>query len=326
MSLVNHNNSKIHISALILLWLIGSILTIVYFFITEESHTTIVRNHINPLIIINKQGSIIGSFTATDNNLGAVKIRLQNSDFVNEVAIFKIKNINERNWYHVSNIVASQFNVIPFYSFGIPIIKKSINQKYVFQIELVHSINKLAILSINKQHPYLITKYQYSKKLLSSPVGLSDFIHKKIISYLSEPNFWRVFIVLHTPLILYLLYLTTHKLLIKIFIKKNSHLLGIHHSLITVSLAMIFIDICIMCPLRNFLWLVVLLIWILRAALYRDPANLTFRISIFLLIQSTYYLSADMLWPAEISASWSLLLLAIGLVQTVLEYRIHSYS
>src|SRR3989338_165248 len=122
----------------------GVILSFVYFFNSDINPNVISINH-SVTSVQDKGGVVSGTFTAQENYLGVVTVRFDKKEQLSGDSIFRIKNVLDDDWYHTATISAEQYYTLPFYSFGFPVIEKSKNQTYQFQIKLLSVDRGLAL-------------------------------------------------------------------------------------------------------------------------------------------------------------------------------------
>ena len=145
-----------------LILLLAAVFLSVIFFFNSDLNPNVLSHNESGQKIIKTNNSISGKFKASDNYLGIISVRF-NKENLSGNSIFQIKNVLEEDWYHTATISAVQYNTLPFYSFGFPIIEKSKNQIYQFQIKLFSGNRGL---SLSKQAPVLVTNYAYPKEIL----------------------------------------------------------------------------------------------------------------------------------------------------------------
>ncbi|MCX6732301.1 MAG: hypothetical protein NTV98_02060, partial [Candidatus Roizmanbacteria bacterium] len=145
--------------------LLGTTLSIVFFFNSDINPNVLSYNHTTNNVYEN-YSAVKGKFIAQNNYLGLVTLRFNNTEPLAGDTVFRIKNIVDANWYHVATIAAIQYSSFPLYSFGMPIIAKSKNQTYEFEIQFLdESLNKES-LTLSNKYPVLISQYKFPKKIL----------------------------------------------------------------------------------------------------------------------------------------------------------------
>jgi len=296
----------------------GVILSFVYFFNSDINPNVISINH-SVTSVQDKGGVVSGTFTAQENYLGVVTVRFDKKEQLSGDSIFRIKNVLDDDWYHTATISAEQYYTLPFYSFGFPVIEKSKNQTYQFQIKLLSVDRGLAL---SRQEPVFVSNYAYPKEILLGNFGLlKDFAQKKIDYYFSTQNYWKVFFVYSLPLLLYLLYiLALHRFISdknknrfeKIF--KNFA----KPTIITILVAMA-IDIFVIRKYTNSTTSWLTLLWILGVISYRLEAKYSFGFALIFLTFCPFLLVVPMDWVAEKSAIWAYMMLIVGTLQLIFE-------
>jgi hypothetical protein len=315
---MNKNNVFLKIVVGVLLFILSLGLSLVYF-LNSDINPNIRSHDESSLDIIQKNNVISGKFKSSDNYLGIISVRLRNESINSEDSVFKIKNILDDNWHHIATISATQYYTQPFYSFGFPVIEKSKDKVYQFEIKLLSGNRGL---SLSKQEPVLVSSYAYPKEIfLKNPRLLLRFIRNKVSYYLHSQDSWKVYFVYNLPLLLYLLYiLALHRFISdknknrfkKIF--KNFA----NPTIITILVAMA-IDIFVIRKYTNSTTSWLTLLWILGVISYRLEAKYSFGLALIFLTFCPFLLSANMNWAAEKSAIWTYMMLAIGTFQSLFE-------
>lgn len=149
---------------------------------------------------------IIGSFTASENNLGIIGFRFWtfyrlNGDFVK----FRIKEANSPTWYYQAEYKSDQFPPNNYFTFGFPEIKNSLGKVYNFEIESLEGIAGDAV-GISDVDPVYIVKYKYPKNLVvSSPKNFVNFIYIKLTNLIRNSYFSSASFVFLLPVMIYVL-------------------------------------------------------------------------------------------------------------------------
>lgn len=144
------------------------------------------RNLLDKTKLLTRE-TIQENFIARTDNLGTIAIPFDtNGKSVDDKIIFRIKEVNSKNWYYQNTYNANQFQTNITFPFGFPIISNSKDKKYSFQIESLTGKNNNAI-SLSKTNVYFLTKYKFSKaELINNPQILLQFFVLKINSRLDS--------------------------------------------------------------------------------------------------------------------------------------------
>jgi len=301
--------------------LISITLTLLFFFNSDINPNIFSFNHQNYTLQHIEKG-IRGVFTAQDNYLGIVKVRLKRSESLSGNSIFRIKESKSKEWLSVSNIDASQYNTIPFYSFGLPPIQNSKGKVYIFEITLNKKNSQK--LQLDKQYPVLASQYQYPKNLLLSDKKIFlSFMWGKITYYGLNANFLKIIIVYNIPLLLYFAYVAFGSKLISEKFKSKvgkyvSHLLKPYILLIALG---IFIDVFVIRKYSDYTTILFTLLWIFAIAAYKFESRYSFAIALVFLTFCPFILSANMDFVAEKSAIWAYMFLVVGIFHSITEVK-----
>ncbi|MFZ2072730.1 MAG: hypothetical protein WAV10_03575 [Minisyncoccia bacterium] len=312
---------------LISIFSIGLILSHVKIFNSDTNPNVVSYNHVNTYS--NSQNNIItGNFTATENYLGIVKVRINNNNKLpKEKTVFRIKNILDSDWYHIATVSADQYNSYELYPFGMPVIANSKGQNYIFEIFFYDKTSAGNIhLSFGQTKPQLISQYQFPKKiLLEDGKLLVNFILKKFIYYTSEGNTWKVFGIYSIPFFLYLNYLIFKS---KIYsFKIIQHIKKMFVPLLKPSVLFvifcIYVDIFIIRKYSDINTMLFSLLWILSLLAYRYESNRSFGIALSFLTFCPFLLLAEMNWMAVKSAVWAFMFLVVGVMHATIEIKVN---
>jgi len=172
---------------------INSYSAFTFFTVVEESNSAIrFSNKNKPLY---KGDRITGEFTASENNLGLVLVRLFNYNKTNSGQVsFTLRdkidnNLNIKNTYNVD-----QFQPNEYFTFGFPLISNSKGKKYSFEI-ISLSGKKGEAISLSKKKPSFAAIYNFSGgELKSNKATLARFVYKKIIFALNNVNYKDIFL------------------------------------------------------------------------------------------------------------------------------------
>lgn len=193
------------------LWILLSIYTLLTY---NASFTVLPYSHmqqdvISPRRITLTAGKkITGQFVATDDNLGAVAVRLHNfhgGGVEEDRIMFRFKEKGAKFWYYVHEYTGGQFHELDLFPFGFPIISHSQGKTYVFEVESKYGYN-LTSLDLTDLDPIVVSEYQYPKSLLLQNKELMNmFIKKKITYQLQNLDIRIMLLIFPLPLLLYLL-------------------------------------------------------------------------------------------------------------------------
>lgn len=299
------------------------ILTTVFFFNSDINPNVLSANHSNNSIQ-NKRGVISGKFTAQENFLGIVTIRFNNKESPIGNSVFKIKNILDDGWYHEATIAASQYYTVPQYAFGIPVIAKSKNQTYLFEIRHLDNTPDGRSLILSSKYPVLISQYSFPKSIfIENKSLLFEFIYKKISYFMLDEASWKVLLVYSIPLVLYLLFLIFESKLqtFRFVIKAREKLTSIFKPYLLFLFLYIFIDVFIIRKYSESVITLFIFLWILEVSANRLESRYSFALAFVLFMFCPFLLSVNIDWVAEKSALWAYMFLVMGTVHALIELR-----
>lgn len=308
---------------------VALLFSLAFFFNSDINPNILPFNH-PTTNIINNNGIISGRFTAAENYLGIISVRFDKTTSLSGNSIFRIKNVLDKDWYHVATISATQYNAFPQYSFGIPVIAKSKKQSYQFEIYISNndSLNS-SRLNLSSKYPVLISQYAFPKSILVQNKNLLfEFIYKKISYYAREESSRSVLMVYSIPLVLYFFYL-----IFKNSLRNSMPILRIKDELIhilkpysSLVLFFIFIDIFIIRKGQGFNIFLFIFLWTLGLIAYRFKSHHSFFISFIFLTFCPFLLLANMSWIVEKSAMWAYIFLTVGTMHLMLEMKTNESS
>jgi len=299
------------------------LLSIIYFFNSDINTNVLSFNH-STNSIQNNNGVITGKFTAQENYLGIITVWFDNKLIPSDYSVFKIKNVLEKDWYYKTIVPISQYNISPQHPFGIPIIEKSNNQTYQFEVKLLENTKNTPGLALSNKFPVLISHYVFPKNvLLKNNELLSEFMLKKILYHSNDDSFWKVLIVYNVPLILYLIYLLFKRKIrsfdiFKQVIRKLSFVLNPYLLFVFLCIG---IDIFVVKKYTDTTTSILTFLWIIGIFAYRLESRYSFGFALIFLIFCPFLLSADMTWVPEKSATWAYMFLVVGTIQAVFELK-----
>ncbi len=150
--------------------------------------------------------------SANENNFEVLILHLihktKNKNIVNmktnQKLIFKIKQVNENNWYAVNTYPIKNILDSKEYLFGFPTILDSKNKKYIVQLSMSNLSNSdyLIVDLYNNYGVYSVNK----TKLLKHPLQLISFIESKIY-YVVGNSEAELDIILFLPFAIFSIYL-----------------------------------------------------------------------------------------------------------------------
>lgn len=272
-------------------------------------------------VIKNTNGIISGKFTANDDYLSLITVKFDNPITPNGNSLFRIKNILDNDWYQVATISASNYFVVPQYTFGFPTIDKSKNKIYYFEIKMIDESNQL---TLSRKYPVLISQYQYPKNALFENKQLFiEFLIKKLTYYINGDIAWKVVAVYTFPFFLYLIYSVrfirlVFKTHIHLFKTKLYQLLSPYMFIIFLG---IFIDIFIIRKYLDTTTILFTILWILGVTSYRLNAYFSFVIAFILLMFSPIVQFAHLDWIGTKSAVWAYMFFIVGTFHIVIELK-----
>jgi len=297
--------------------------SIIFFFNSDINPNILSVNHFTNNIK-NNNGGVSGTFTAQDNYLGIITVRFDKKEQLSGNSMFRIKNALDEDWYHEATVAAEQYYTIPQYSFGLPVIARSKNKTYQFEIQLLDNTTSSSGLSLSNKYPVLISHYAFPKNIfVENKMLLAQFIFKKISYYINQEFAWKVLAVYSIPLILYLLCLVfEHKLQsFEFIIEAKEKLSAILKPYILILFLSIFIDIFVIRKYSDSTTTLFTFLWILGVAAYRLESRYSYGVALIFLTFCPFLLSANMDWVAEKSAVWAYIFLVVGTVHGIIEMK-----
>jgi hypothetical protein len=147
---------------------------------------------------------LTGSFKAVENNLGILSLQFKSLSPVKGTLQFTLFDDNNTKLAY-NEYDTRQLYYLSEYPFGFPIIENSKGKTYHFKIAFLAD-NKDAQEALKINESNLITKYKFdSKKIISEPELLFNFIFKKIVFTLSLVGQTKFYVLYFLPLLLLLL-------------------------------------------------------------------------------------------------------------------------
>ena len=314
---MNKNNVFFKIVVGVFLFILSLGLSLVYF-LNSDINPNIRSHNESSFDIIQNNNVISGKFKATGDYLAIVSVRFEKKNFSDEDSVFGIKNALDDDWYHIATVSATQYSTLPFYSFGFPVIEKSKDKVYQFEIKLLSGNRGL---SLSKQEPVLVSSYVYPRKILfKNPSLLMGFIRDKVSYFLHSQGMLRVFVIFNLPLFLYLFYnFLLHKFIPKNIKQKAKKLIKIlTEPTIFIILIAMMIDIFIIRKYSDNIILLLTSLWIMAIITYHLDIKITFGLALIFLSFCPFLSILPMNWIAEKSAIWAYMML-VGTFQSLFE-------
>lgn len=348
----------------VILFLFGLVFS-VYHIVSYDTYFTvmpIVQEHEASINIPRNQlvdgTPVTGEFKASDNNLGAVALRIKdlNAETVSDNfhIYFRIKEQGEKTWYSSNSYKGGQFHDLDLFPFGFPLIANSKNKIYTVELYSKGATSENALTIDTRQK--IVGEYLLQKSDLKKPANALRYIEGKLI-YLFH-NIGGVFSVLVYFLPLYgYFYLLAEKertgipfwvsvILFIPFIRKAfispfvtciNYLLRLLYkgkiieeykpvqtipSTNILLFFVILVDIFLIDKTNNFLLFIILVFWGLSLELHKLRIQSSFLLAGGFLLLSLLLLLVHLDSFAEQSAIWAYLFLVIGVMHTVIILRL----
>lgn len=110
-------------------------------------------------------------FLSPAESFGIIAVKFSNNNKINQDSlIFRIKEIDEKDWFYENHYKTDQFQNNQFFTFGFPKITEATNQKFVFEIESIAGTNEDSVsifLTPDKDVVFKLIKEEPAKKLIS---------------------------------------------------------------------------------------------------------------------------------------------------------------
>lgn len=291
----------------LILFISALALSVIYFLNSDINPNVISYDH-SAVNIVQSNGGVRGEFMASDNFLGLLTLRFDNKEIIEKKSIFRIKEKNSVDWYHASNIDTVQYNIKPFYTFGLPVIANSKNKTYQFEIAIFDYVSGDPSLELSKQMPLITSRYVFPWKVLFSDKDiLFNFLAQKISYQMQNTYAPWVFFAYFLPLIGYILYINVlHK-----YFPITFHV----RPFLLVTLLGVGFDMFILRNNYNIPALILGLMWIFGIITHKVKPQTSILIALILLIWCPFFLVAHMEWVAEKVANWMFIFSTIGVIQ-----------
>ncbi|MFA6004866.1 MAG: hypothetical protein WC775_00070 [Patescibacteria group bacterium] len=303
----------VRVAAGLMIVVVSGISALAYFLNSDFSPTVLSANqHVD---IVTKPQRIVGTFTASEMNLGIVSLKFDQKIPLEGSIHFSLRRFGSNTRYAVSTITAPQLMPETFIDFGLPIIKDSKNVKYVFEISLKSKKNPNQRMVLSSNSPVFITRYSFSKKeLLTDREVLRNFIYKKLSYYASTEHSWKIFFIYSIPILLYILYLAAgrHATSTEDRNTLTETLRVLSRPSVLPIIAWIWIETFLIRTSSDMSIALPMLWWFVCAAAYRLSGSYSFRIALFFFAATPLLVFAHMSWVAEKSAVWAFAFLTAG--------------
>lgn len=252
-----------------------------------------------------------GEFVSRDNNLGIIAVRFNTFFRINDdVVRFRIRKKGNKNWDYENNYTTPQFQPNQLFTFGFPIIPDSAGKIYQFEIESLRGEPGNAV-ALSTTEPIYVTKYQYSKELITSNRNYAiTFIYKKTINSITNLGFILASFAYALPLLVYLIWL----LLFKKYLSKKYYLVLLPIILmLIVSITNTAHDDSIVLGL--------IFLWSLTLIAYQLESTISLFFSLTLIIISPLLLTIQQEDLSKNITMWGYILLVIGIFQLIYALR-----
>lgn len=333
------------------LFVLGSILTCLYIFLSDFSFTILTKKH-DPSTLTSTNDSyllkghiISGSFTAHDDYLGIVLVQLDSFGKKNQdIMRFRIKEQGAMEWYYEQDIDASKVYGDPLFPFGIPAIENSQGIEYTFEIESLSGTERNAI-ALDHSNPKLLSKYQYPRSLLFQDLSSTiTFINKKLLSSLENFSLMNYVFAYFLPFVLFTLRKPISTIVMPCLrflqryigsiplLKREEWLMKIiecrisesdirKRPIFSVTIALLTLNIFFV-PffLNGIIWTIIIL-WVMSLRMYKLNAFTSFTAGFTLLFLSPFLYVVTLEIQAQKSATWAVIFICIGVFSVILKRR-----
>jgi hypothetical protein len=150
--------------------------------------------------------TVRGQFTARDNHLGMVALRVRTFNRINnDLIVFRLRESGQKNWPVFNTYFTDRFIDNWLFPFGFPPIADSINRKYEFEISSVNGVPDNGI-GFSFWPPQAVSRYVYTwDRLKTNADELRGFIGKKILNLVDIPSVFFHYLVYLFPAFAYFL-------------------------------------------------------------------------------------------------------------------------
>jgi hypothetical protein len=300
---------------LICFWVICSLL-----FSSYANFTILTHNYERSAIISSPQSlllngkSIVGEFSAAENNLGIISIRFLTHEKLSyedqDNVVFRIKERDAKTWFYQRTYTAGGIYELPLYPFGFPKITDSKGKIYIFSITSLKG-NKENALQLSGSEPILVTKYVYTKsELLANKKNLLQYLVKKFITSFTDLAFFESSLIYLLPFIFYILW-------ISIFERLRID----RYNFLFIFPLLIFLGITINIDLTFSFFLAIVIFWIITIRVYQLESSISFLFStIFFFFAFVWIFFGFQEIGGRIS-NWTYIFLGIGVIQLLEELK-----
>lgn len=290
-----------------ILFLTAIVLSAIYF-LNSDINPNVISYGPPVANIVQSNEGVRGEFMASDNYLGLLTLRFDNKEIIEKKSTFRIKEKQNLDWYHTSNIDTVQYNIKPLYTFGLPVVVDSKNRTYQFEVSIHDYVPGDPSLELSKRMPIITSQYIFPWKVLFSDKDvLFKFLLQKISYQLQGPYALWVFLAYFLPLIGYLLYISVLHKYISITLPVKPFLL--------ITLLGVGFDMFVLRNNYNIFALILGSMWILGIFFHKVKPQTSVITALILLIWCPFFLVAHMEWVAEKAANWMFIFSTIGVVQ-----------
>lgn len=268
-----------------------------------------------PVDKLTKGMQIVGEFKSEEDYLGLILLKFENytkPEFINEDIIrFRIKEIGQKEWYHLSYHRSGAFEGQRYFPFGFQPIADSKNKKYIFEIESTRG-DKTNSINPDSFGQFFLSGHQIPKqKIISSKENAVSFLIKKASFSIVNLDFVLSSLIFSTPLSIYLLLL--------IFKKKYKVIIN---GIPWITLSIILFDILVLQHIYLGIIAVLAILWIFSIAALRIEGRISVIVSLVFVIFWLFLYSTSLLTHAyDKLNTWSYLFLVIGVIQLLLEEK-----
>ncbi len=109
-------------------------------------------------------------FLSPVDSFGIIAVKFSNNEKINQDSlIFRIKEVDEKDWYYENQYKTDQFQNNHFFTFGFPKITGALNKSFVFEIESLAGVEDDSVsifLTPKKDLVFKLIKEEPAKKLI----------------------------------------------------------------------------------------------------------------------------------------------------------------
>lgn len=131
-------------------------------------------------------------FVATDDYLGALRLKVNKLNNHTGKVFFRIKEMGNATWIVQTDYDYSYFKDFGPFVFGFPVVKDSNNKKYIVNLEFVNSTGEYNDLLVDlENNPILLAKYVFPQnEILRNPLKLVKVIKERSFAIFTEANYF----------------------------------------------------------------------------------------------------------------------------------------